>query len=340
MLEILPDHTRGVLLSYDFIKKYLEGRLDMQTFQENLRIFGREIHEKGVDKAYVNAIYRLDNEHEFHRKAAHSVFVRFARKIGLDIATPEDKVRWIKSVNANQFLDIVSIGAGLLSGLFRFQRWRKHSKAASTRVAMMMGEVVDVDPPDNSHREFKEFFHRMRRRISVRTKDRWAVKLYFAIIFSHMFPDGNGRLARNAYFALRANGLLDEQKAITRGIIIFEVAQKANQGAIFQLMVKEGIPIKNLDEADNYRAAKERVNFFKGEYQYLQYLACKRVLQKRGQWNINVENISYGNWPRDMLADFEHEYQNIKIEWFWMCINVADSYHRYFQGMLDKAIAE
>lgn len=124
MLEALPHEVREVLLKYDFIKKYLDGRMPKKDFLENLKIFEKELLSQGIVRKYIQLMADADDEAEFHRKASHSRFVKFARKLGLDIATREDKVRFLKSINADDFLDILSISAGFLSGIFGFQKFR------------------------------------------------------------------------------------------------------------------------------------------------------------------------------------------------------------------------
>jgi len=351
MLEVLPHHIRSVLLDYPFIVKYLNGKGNKHSFLASLKIYQREIIERGVYPDYVNLLITSDDGSQFHRKAAYSRFVRFARKIGLDIATPEDKVRWIKSVNANKLLDIMSIGAGLLRGLGPFLRWDKllqlnkaYKQDTSKITTIDIGGhlvSIDMEPPKNSYIQFTAFFNRMRKGISVRNMNKWAVKLYFAVICAHIFPDGNGRIARNAYFTLRSNGLLDELKVTTRSSAIKDTCKYVTSKAILYLAAKEGIQAENIfgHESVNYFADAEQTEV-KGNVLVLKYLACKRILQKRGQWNINMKRIVYGNWPKDMLRDFKREYQKIRVEWFWACIKVADNYHELLQDWLDKAIIE
>ena len=341
MLESLPSNVRSTLLEYEIVKRYLNGMLGKEKFLEWLKEHAQELMSKGIPKGYINNLYRADAENEFHRKAAYSKFARFCRKIGLDIATPEDKIIWIKSSSPNQFLDIVSIGNSLLLGLFKFSRWRRDSKADKSKVAFgLAGDFVEVDPPDDAHIHFKEFFHRMKRRITTATKDRWAVKLYFAIVFAHMFPDGNGRTSRNAYFILRSNsGLPDEEKALKRSAIIQGASERANITSIIYLVRQEGIRIPmDGNEAAKYRADEVNAEAYSGDTCILKYLACKRVLQKRGQWNIEMKEIVYGKWDRAMRAEFEEEYQKIRVLWYWTAISLADKYYKYFQQELDKAI--
>ena len=85
---------------------------------------------------------------------------------------------------------MLSVGAGLLSGIFKFLLWGKVDREHA-QVGDVLGRVLDLDPPKNSYKEFEKFFNFMQKNISVRNMPIWAVKLYFAIICAHMFPDGN-----------------------------------------------------------------------------------------------------------------------------------------------------
>ena len=335
MLDSLPSHIRNILFSYDFIVKYLEGKMSKEKFLEMLNLFKKDLMQSEA-REYLRYLANADAESEFHRKAAHSRFVRFARKLGLDIATPQDKVNWIKSVNSEKFLDVLSVSAGLLSGIFRFLRWKRADKE-HIEVRGIGGRILDLDPPQNSYKEFEKFFNFMQRNISVRNMPVWAVKLYFTIICAHMFPDGNGRIARNAYFFMMSNGLIDEEKSSKRVREIGEAMHILLQSVVLELLRKEGFNIKNYSQADEYRAHEDDTYFFVGYTMHLKYIAAKRVLQKRKLWK-GEKSIVLGEWRKDMLKEFEQEYQKVRIGWFWMCIKIAEKYYKYFQNLLDRAI--
>ena len=341
MLEALPQNVRNVLLSYNFIVKYLEGKISKETFLDTLTNFKSELKSellsRGIDTEYIESLENPDAESEFHRKATHSRFVRFARKLGLDIATQEDKIVWIKSIDAKKFLDVLSVSAGLLSGIFRFLRW-KDSDRQHANVGVP-GRELNLDPPENSYKEFEKFFLQMQKGLNIKNMDLWAVKLYFAIICAHMFGDANGRVARNSYFLMRANGLLDEKKSSRRDAMVVKATNALLQMVVMELLRKEGFGVRNYSEANEYRAGKIDTEYDTGYAMHIGYIACKRVLERRRRFR-GEKSIVFGNWPKDMQEELASEYQKIRIEWFWMCIKMTEHWYMYFKEMLDKAIIE
>lgn len=152
-----------------------------------------------------------------------------------------------------------------------------------------------------------------------------------------MFPDGNGRIARNSYFLMKSNGLLDEEKSSKRMREIDKTIDILLQAAVLELLRREGFNIKDYNQADEYRAHEEDNYFFVGYTMHLKYIAAKRVLQRRKLWK-GEKSLVFGKWPEDMQGEFELEYQRIRIEWFWTCIRIAEKYYKYFNSLLDKAI--
>ena len=337
MLDILPPNIREILLEYDFIIKYLEGKMSKEKFLDMLNGFRQELISRRVDISYMDSLASTDAESEFHRKAAHSRFVRFARKLGLDIATPEDKIRWIKSIDAKKFLDVLSVSAGLLSGIFRFLRWKDSGREHAN--VGVPGRILDLDPPENAYKEFEKFFGMMQKGISLKNMNLWAIKLYFAIICAHMFGDANGRVARNAYYLMRSNGLLDEKKSSKRDPIVEKAISDLSQVIIMELLRREAFNIKNYSEAKEYRAGKIDTFYDTGYAMHLGYIACKRVLERRRTFR-GEKSIVFGNWPKDMQEELASEYQKVRVEWFWMCIKMAEHYYKYFTELLDKAIVQ
>lgn len=107
----------------------------------------------------------------------------------------ETRIELLRSMDTNRFLDILSVSNGLLRGA-GFTRWS--GEAAKVRVSsVVLG--VGLEPPEHAEVPFTEFFEQLKQEITADSKDVWAAKLYIAMVFAHLFSDGNGRLARNAY---------------------------------------------------------------------------------------------------------------------------------------------
>lgn len=46
------------------------------------------------------------------------------------------------------------------------------------------------------------------------------------------------------------------------------------------------------------------------------------------------------NWPEDLKREFKEEYQTVRVEWFWECIEVAEEYRDFFASKLDELLAK
>ncbi len=336
MFEIIPENIRSVMLDYDFIKQYLNGRMSREAFRENLKVYAKEINSRGVHKDYLNNLYNADDEHEFNRKASHSRFVRFAKKLGLDIATKDDKIKWMRTMSSEKFLDALSVSSGLLRNVFHFLKWADREEDKIIVNNLNFG--TDIEPPDNSNIEFQKFFELMKKNISTKNIDLWALKLFFAIIYAHMFENGNGRLARNAYFMLKSNGLLDEKKSSKRTNEIMNVCRLLNITSIGMLMRKEGLIFKYINDydADEEWDEKEE-NYSGGLVRQLKYIAAKRILGRHNEYK-GEKLLGLKNWSKERIEEYNLEYQKIRVEWYWECLRLAEEYNKNFSEILDKII--
>ena len=190
------------------------------------------------------------------RLEGHKRFSRFVDLVSSnfktpekDIVDPQDRVEFIKNKSSEDFFDLLSISNSLLRDEKR-QRWG--GKAVRTQVGSFGGGAIDLDPPDNAEKEFEVFYKQMQEGISGDNINLWAAKLYTAIVFSHMFPDGNGRLARNFYFLLRFGKVLGKEASIDRTYSINEYAERLNREAILQIFQNDGIAErKSVDELED-----------------------------------------------------------------------------------------
>lgn len=347
-VDRLNAREKEVLLSYPVIVDYLKGRRTREEFLEEFGNFEEEIKEKlreigsDLDIGYLK---EQDFEDDYFRKKGYSRFVKFARRLKLDTANLEEKIAWIKSVNAEKFLDVFSISGGLLKGLSRFIRWRKRKKI---KAKVAFGQMIALEPPDNSLDLFKEFFLTMQRNISTENARLWEVKLYFAIICAHIFPDGNGRVARNAYFLLRTRGLLSEEKSASRGNLVTTANIDLLKLVAIEMLGREGVRVNNYDELlikidhhiYNRYAVSEEGKIIYGYVAHSKYIAAKRTLERRNLWERykNFWCIPIDQFSEEIRVEYETEYQKVLIDWFWTCIKLAEVHYNYFAGLLDEAL--
>ncbi len=339
ILEAINPDTRKVLLKYDFVKKYLQGGMSAGDFGKNLKANWRAMVDEGLDKIYLQKLRSSDDGIILHRKAANSRFVRFARRLGLDIATKEDKVLFIKSTTPEKFLDILSVSSGLLRGIFKFRRWKNHKPGRYAPKSGVYG--IDFIPPNNPQVEFKKFFALMQENITVKNIEVWAVKLFYAIIYAHMFRDGNGRLARNAYFIMVSDGLLDEKKSSERHDGILNVHTELNRATTYYLLNKEGIKFENLGDvaADENEETGTEIIMGIGNIQQAKYIAARRVLKELGEWK-ETQLIGLKDWTGDKKRLFKSEFQKVKIEFFWQVFGVIDDHYDTFSAPLKVLIVK
>ena len=325
MLELLSRKEKDVLLSYDFVIKYLNDQIGQNEFFGYLSDNKQDLLKKGVNIEFLLTEESL-------RKRGHGRFTSFMKRLGLEFATPQQIVNWIKSMDCNQFLNILSVSNSFLRGIFKLAKWEGKVKSVVTA----QGDIMYLEPPENVDNLFRNFFNQMKSSLNEHNLNLWAAKMYVAIVFTHMFADGNGRLARNAYYVMRTGGVLDESKSSNRSGSIAEIAMRINQQAGLSLFAREGIHLKNFIDAANYRATKEESYW--SEVESLRYLAAKRILQRRKEWIGNETLILYGNWSKDKQDQLFAEYQKVLEEWYLETLNVASQYGEWLIGSLDKAL--
>ena len=305
----------------------------------SIQNLSNELKSKGVSRKHILTLHNCEDKDDFLRKAAHSRFVRSCRHLGLDIATKQDKVKFLKSINTQNFLDLLHAGSGFLRGLFTFQGWNDRKEDKIIVSSMIHG--TDIEPPEESYKEFEKFFALMQEEITVRNMGVWAVKLYFAIICAHLFPDGNGRLGRNAYFLMKSDGLLDEKKSSKRIKAITDACRSLNYGAINEMLKKDGVVVKYVNDvaADEDYAGEGDIFIDRGATQQLKYIAAKRVLEKNGKWNNQkLVSLHKKSLTEEERAEFKIEYNKVRVEWFWECISVAGKYHSTLSAKLDEIL--
>lgn len=92
-----------------------------------------------------------------------------------------------------------------------------------------------------------------------------------------------------------------------------------------------------------YTTSSQNPAFFPaGLTHQLKYIAARRVLQKRNEWDRwkDKKVIGMKNWTKNLKDNFEKEYQKVRTEWFWECIKVAEEYHDFFASKLDELLTK
>ncbi|PIS07853.1 hypothetical protein COT78_01300 [Candidatus Berkelbacteria bacterium CG10_big_fil_rev_8_21_14_0_10_43_13] len=294
---------------------------------------------------------RFESDSPESRQEGHNKFDRFAHLYGVvadkdsvvadsDDEKPreipegsETRLKILKDMEAGKFLDILSVSNGLLRGA-GFTRWS--GEAADTTVAFGGGSMKELEPPENAEILFEHFFKELQQKISAETTEIWAVKLYVALVFAHMFPDGNGRLARNAYSFIKDGHILEEGISSERGTKITEFCQLVNYYSVMRLLQKNGIY-----EGDDVNGVLD----YQADEQYdvgaelprtLKYIAASRIgLVKNGE-----KRIFGDDWTEEETERFRAEYQKVKVEWYQESQIMIDHYDEWAIEKLGEALGK
>lgn len=254
-----------------------------------------------------------------------------------DITDPAYRVNFIKQTDPEDFFRLLITANGFLIG--KRAKWR--GEAVKSVVRMGSTQVVDLEPPDHAEQKFEEFYQQMRVDISPENLAIYSVKLYNAIILAHMFPDGNGRLARNFYSLLRTGNVLNEEKSNNRGKDIAVYAGVISQDAMLQVIHMDDISEKhNLVELEQEYVGVDYGDdpSILGLAKLMKYVAARRVLINHNQFDADQKIIRIDQWPSDLHHEYEEAYQQVCQQCFWEGLAVVDRYSEWCIETLDKAL--
>ena len=245
------------------------------------------------------------------------------------IQDPETRVNFLKNLNAAELLNLLSVANSLLTG-GKLTRWQ----GESIKTVISRAGTIDLEPPDNAHLEFSQVFEAIKANITADKLELTATKLYVAIIFAHMFSDGNGRLARNAYSFIRDGKILPPEKSSTRGGIIQDFCERVNVESIYRLLVKNGIHTgERADNALRY-IANEKEDVGLGYTATLKYIAAYRT----GLCPEGSIKVFGDDWTPDQLQLFQAEYQTVLREWYGEGQEVINDYEDWSCEQLRNAL--
>lgn len=273
----------------------------------------------------------IDHEQQ-EREAGFDAVRAFTQGLGLDDMSLSEKVTWLKEVRFEQFMNLLCRVNGKMTNVDLRQKWTGES--VKSVVGMGSADVVDLDPPEEAHKEFEKLFDQMQAEISEENLDKWAVKIYFGIIFAHMFPDGNGRLSRFAYTTMRCDGVPDESIS-TRKEKVGTISIIINLSATAALFKSRGV---ECDQKAHKDFGLEQYLFYAEDGMpdpsysgYLRYLAAREVL------GVGDDMIRHDQIPQERIPEFEARYNELKQAWYWEVQSVCDEDEK-LSGVLDEIL--
>lgn len=296
---------------------------------------------------------------------------RLSSKAGFtseSLQSAQTRVQLLKQLPAENFMEILTVGNSKLRG--DYQRWKRDFHGEPPRAVVMNGmqESPDLEPPEHSEQEFLKLYQQMQKELTTANLGVWATKLYAGVIFSHMFPDANGRLSRNLFSWITTGELAKEDLATKRGSIVVQFAEFLNRRSIERMLDREtgqrfdyrssgGLGIARAYQTDE----RHTVNFDseQGLTARLKYLAAKRagILDARTNQiptgkssdvaacygdgslvaiddNNEYHQISTQPWSEEEQSRFKNEYQNVRIDWFDEIQKIIDTNGRLLEYAL------
>lgn len=241
--------------------------------------------------------------------------------------TPEEKVAWLKATDFQTFMNLLSRANGKLRNTEKIQRWT--GKAAKSVVS---GLSLEMEPPDDAEQDFDEFYAQMQKEISPENLKQWAAKLYIAIVFSHVFHNGNGRTARQTYALLTRSGLPSSNLTLERGKEINQLCANLNSQAIIDVCKKHGIPE---NEVSNHYLTADGMSTDMTDH--LKYLAAKEMLEDGGV-HVDSKTIEFTSLTENQRRAFDKHYSALRHEWYQEALRAVGTFQDYVIQQLDAAI--
>ena len=333
MFDILRQRIRSSLLKYPFIKRFFSGEEGSKDYYENLGNFHDQLRAE-LPEGYLQAL-RLQGNDEDLRSKSFSTYCKFIRKTGFTIATELDKIQWIRQMPSEKMLQFLAAFNRMSMGTRKLGRWKP--MPVTPMVGFEFGIWVYFKPPNDSHLQLRLLLDRMKFSINEKNIHFWAAKMYSGIVFSHVFEDGNGKVARAVYHLMRKQSVPNEIKIMERSEKITEVCNWINQSAIYLTFLTNRIRLEQVKDFDLYFAAEtesKRLHLLGS----LEYLAARKVLMANEAWKEGTKEIVYGSWPDAMKKQFELEFQMVRLQWFWNTQQFVDSKKVTVIRLLDDAI--
>lgn len=255
---------------------------------------------------------------------------RFDSLAGLEITDSQDRIEAFKQIEPERFLDLLSVANGLVRDIDTFQRWDGKVKGA---IVAFRGMDPEMQPPDNADEQFLDIFKTLQSEIvdEQDSIDKASVQLYFAIIGSHLFSDGNGRTARAAFHLLRNGRLPNDEQVLDRNAAkTGKICDQLNTRVVVDMMIESGLPREMVLNRD-FVAAETSDDFIAtyGMTQHLKYLAARNLKiaeNPTNQGTIPPEKITLSEETDFVRTNFASEYQKIRIEWLKKFIETPGQY--------------
>lgn len=257
----------------------------------------------------------------------------FGELAGLEVTDPALRVNVLKQTSTDQFMDILAVANGLLRDEEQFTRWEgpNHARVEGP------GGIIDLDPPKNSDKILGSFFEHMQTEIEPTDKSlqKFAAQMYLGITGAHMFPDGNGRLARAVYYWIKDGKLPDNRsKVLDRSYGHGIIAWKYGEAALWNVFKNETPdPDSTMEKVKAY-SDNVGSDLVSDNMDILRWVAAKRTLAAAGHWDDDPQlRINMTDWPEKAQEKYDYEYERSKQRWLHNLIKLGGE---YTDGVVNK----
>lgn len=278
---------------------------------------------------------------EKHRQDAHLKIKALLERTGLMEKDTQERINSLKEIDFNQFFSLLKHLNGMLRNIDSNRR--NSDDTANTVILGKDMSIVEYIAPSSGIIYMNDFFDLMQKNISVENIDEYAIRLEYAIVFAHLFEDGNGRTSRYAKRLLKrgememndAGSSLDNRNVDTIG-------KSANELAVSELF-KENLPEKyrQIFDINNPSDVLLYIHAITSDFKAYGYaypvkeLALLITIETLGFEGVDISNNSF---YLNMMSSRENEYVQAKISYEAIYEELQGQLFWKVQKMIDEPL--
>ena len=286
-----------------------------------------------------NQSAQIESRNTGLQKVDHFLHLLGIEKEG-NLDSPEARIKMIQSITPEKFMEILYIADEQLTGQKNPEVPR--DEILTKGVAQHVITRGDYETPamapfanfQGCAQELAKFFTQMQEQITPDTIDQSAMQLLVALQTAHIFPDGNGRLSRQAAVFLSTGKLYEDALQSNRTGGKFEFLNQKGEAiyntATFYTYLKYFPELADncfkkiffMDKAEQIDINDVRTYMAQGETNELmtqKWLAAVNA----GLATPDQEVVTGENWTDEEKEKFEKTLEAIQKEVFWKSIELA-----------------
>jgi len=256
---------------------------------------------------------------------------------GEDLSNADLRIKVIQEMEFDAFLRALAFANGLLREGKPGKNTDIHENMSVTTAG-----VSDFESSPNRISHLEQAFNQIKKELSHDNISNQAAKLYAAIIFTHLFGDANGRLARAAYHFITTGELVDRSKIVDRPSGVMEFAWNLRTTAVLELLTAElGLRLQANEPFDiwEYVAVDSQDDVMLAQLSStVRYIAAIRVLKTHNLFSGEKEIILSDSriWTNELKAKYEKELEMVKGELVTKALDLIDHYPGWTEDIMHK----